>query len=151
MAEKENKVKEPDKKTLNRQGSEFWLQWPKPGEMSSPKKKRSRKLFTKSVFVSDSDKIAVTVAQMSKSIDGSLDETAKASNIPKIVITPATYGKKSTTCHNQSEKVNANNLKINAGSAKSTPVELLQCLAAPSSPSSDNVYMLASKGKNTSH
>ena len=92
MSEEENEDKTTDSdKTGNKQkGSDFWSLWPKrTGQMTSPKLKRSRKLFTKSVFISESDKVAVTVAQMSKSIDGSLNETTAPHDLPKIVVTPA--------------------------------------------------------------
>ena len=147
----ENKVKEPDKNVLQRQSSDFWLKWPKPGKGSSPKMKRSRKLFTKSVFLSDSDKIAVTVDQMSKSIDGSLNDTLKPYNVPKIVITPATTDGKlrSSKCHKE-EILKVSERKFNANSPKSAPAKLLQCLSAPSSPSSDNIYMLADRKGKTS-
>ena len=138
MSEEENEDKTTDSdKTGNKQkGSDFWSLWPKrTGQMTSPKQKRSRKLFTKSVFISDSDKVGVTMAQMSKSIDGSLTETTAPHDLPKIVVTPAKRdrSRSSTGSHERS--------------GKSTPVDLLQCLAVPSSPSSDNVYVLAGKGK----
>ena len=92
MSEEENedKITDTDKREPKQKGSDFWSLWPKrTGQMTSPKLKRSRKLFTKSVFISDSDKVAVTVAQMSKSIDGRLNETTAPPDLPKIVVTPA--------------------------------------------------------------
>ena len=138
MSEKQDdETIEEQSKAETKQGSDFWSLWPKRTGQMSPKMKRSRKLFSKSVFISDSDKVAVTVAQMSKSIDGSLNETTKPANLPKIVVTPANRdGSRSSTGSRET-------------SEKSTPGDLLQCLTVPSSPSAEDVYGLAGQGRST--
>ena len=171
--------------------TEFWSLWPKrTGQILSPKTRRSRKLFTKSVFISESDKVAVTVAQMSKSIDGSLGETSTPTTVPRIVITPATRdrSRSSPDTRDGSDNMDSaypdtrdgpatrnrsspdtrdrsypnishrsfqdtserSSLDAEVGPEKTSPAEFLQCLAVPSSPSSDNVYTLASKGRKAS-